>query len=76
MVAGGVCAVEWPKVMSALVLVPFSRWRELEESSHRMRTARAICSSVVSLSIHRPMSWVAACSAWALGWLALPFDRV
>ena len=30
-----------------------------------MLTARASCSRVVSLSMHRPRSWAAACSPWA-----------
>ena len=51
------------------------RYLPTYRSSHRMRTARASCSSVVILSIHRPRSWAAACSAWSLGRRASPSER-
>ena len=75
MVAGGVCPIRRPKVMSAMVRVPSARWRDREVSSHRMRTARASCSPAVPLGIHRPRSGAAACSAWSLGRLASPSKR-
>ena len=66
--AGGLCPVRWPKVMSATVRVPSSRWQDCKVGSHQRRTTRASRSLVVSLTIHRPRSWAAAFFAWSLGW--------
>ena len=59
----------------AMVQVPSTRWREREVSSYRMWTARASSSSVVTLSVHMPRSWAAACFALSLGKLASPYKR-
>ena len=75
MVAGVVCPVRWPNVTSAKVQVPSAMWRDREDGSHRMRTARVSCSPPVSLGTQRPRSWVAACPACSLGWLASPSKR-